>query len=84
MIIVQRQIEIFDKLKESSQIVFNDTYTNHQILMTSISTKYGTAKDTMFLPNQYNQNVVNTMSEIRYKFFIRNGNISIKIYSQHC
>lgn len=65
MIIVQRQIEIFDKLKESSQIVFNDTYTNHQNFDDPVlAQNMALQKDTMFLPNQYNQNVVNTMSKL--------------------
>lgn len=63
--VLQRQVQIFDQLKESGSVIFDGTYSNHQDFDDPVLAKnMEIQKDTMFLPNQYNQNFVNTMSKL--------------------
>lgn len=64
LIVLQRQTEIFEKLRTSSSVIFSSSYSNHQNFDDPVLTRnMELQKDTMFLPNQYNQNFVNTMSK---------------------
>ncbi|CAI8492183.1 unnamed protein product [Hanseniaspora opuntiae] len=65
LLVLKRQTEIFEKLKESSSVIFNSSYSNHQDFDDPVLAKnMELQRDTMFLPNQYSQNFVNTMSKL--------------------
>lgn len=65
LLVLKRQTEIFEKLKESSSVIFNSSYSNHQDFDDPVLAKnMELQRDTMFLPNQYSENFVNTMSKL--------------------